>query len=158
MRDGRKTDLEKHVNEVNSLLGNVQYEVLPSTTDRAGGQEAMVELQEIVDINHEEDYHDDERRTTVIIEAVDVTKDGLQQISNEVDDSIEDEQCLDSELEAQPMVTRKADHESKRAWMKEKPTGSKKRKKFKYETKAVRKVTRHKEMSGNRLKAKARKE
>ena len=148
------------MNEVNSLLGNVQYEVLPSTTGRAGGQEdAMEEHQEIVDVNHEEDYHDDERRTTVTIEAVDVTKDGLRQISDEVDESIEDEHRPDSELEAQPMVTSKADREPKRVWTKEKPTGPKKRKKrFKYESKAVRKVTRYKEMSGNRLKAKARKE
>ena len=148
------------MNEVNSMLGIAQDEMIPSTTDRAGGQEdAMEDLQEIVDINHEEDYDDDERRTTVTIEIVDVTKDGLRKISDEEDESIEDEHSLDSELEVQPMAISNAGREPKRVWTREKPTGSKKRgKKFKYETKAARKVTRYREKSGNRSKAKARKE
>ena len=148
------------MNEVNSLLGNVQDEMLPSTTDRAEGQESpMEELQEIVDINHEEDYLDDERQTTVTIEVVDVAKNGLRHIPNKIDESIEDQRRVDSELEAQPMVFGHADHEPKRVWSKEKLAGpKKKKKKFKYETKAARKVTRSQEKSRNRLKAKARKE
>ena len=52
-----------------------------------------------------------------------------------------------------------AEAKTKRVWTKERPSGpKKKKKKFKYESKAERKVTRYKERSGNRAKAKARKE
>ena len=108
-------------------------------------------------IDEEAEYIDEDRHTTVTIEAVDVTRDGLQKVVEDDIESGEDDHGSGEE------VTRKVDGKSeakaKRVWTKERPGGpKKKKKKFRYESRAERKVTRHKERSGNKAKAKARKE
>ena len=52
-----------------------------------------------------------------------------------------------------------ADSDGKRRWTKDKPgRAKKKKKKFRYETRAERKVTRGKERAGNKAKAKSRRD
>lgn len=105
-------------------------------------------------MDHEEEFIDDDRYTTVTVEAVDVSKDGLHKIIQEGETGGEESE---SNLVDRPVP--KTGQDAKRVWTKERPGGpKKKKKKFRYESKADRKITRHKERSGNKSKAKARKE
>lgn len=114
-------------------------------------------IPEPVPIDEEAEYIDEDRHTTVTIEAVDVTKDGLQKVVEEDIESGEEDHGSGSE--ATPKMAGQSEVKTKRVWTKERPGGpKKKKKKFRYESKAERKVTRYKERSGNRAKAKARKE
>ena len=109
-------------------------------------------IAEVPKIDHEEEYLDEDRHTTVTIEAVDVTKEGLHKVVEQQDSEDGDEKNVElGGTEDTP--------KGKRVWTKERPKGPKKRKKkFKYESKVDRKATRYKERSGNRAKAKARKD
>ena len=113
-------------------------------------------------VDHEDEYIDEDRFTTVTVEAVDVSKHGLEKaIPDEDEESmVSDTQKPDAE---HPQATvsqgRTGSENRKRVWTKEPPHGPRKRKKkFRYESKAERKATRYKERSGNKAKARARKE
>ncbi|MCJ1414699.1 hypothetical protein MMC32_001026 [Xylographa parallela] len=161
LREGRKEDLEKHVEAVNALLRKAdgQDEVSSSEEDKSNS-ENWDGLAEETNIDHEAEYEDEDRHTTVTIEAVNVTKEGLQKAVTDraSEDGIEDGldiamgNALDESAEKGTPI------KSKRVWTKERPGGPKKKKKFRYESKADRKATRHKERSGNTAKAKARKD
>ena len=108
------------------------------------------------EVDHEEEYVDEDRFTTVTVEAVDVSRDGLfKVIQEEVFEESED-----LELSNIPSTNgeKKAQNRTVRR-VKEQPSGfkKKKKKKFRYETKAERKITRHKEKLGNKKQAIARK-
>ena len=159
MRESRKADLEKHVEAVNSIIRE-QTEVKsdssePETENQAEHWEGIAE--EAVD--HEDEYIDDDRFTTVTIEAVDVSKDGLHKVKqNEGQDS--DATDVDK---PQQGSNRGAKSHGTEATSAKRPRSNrppkevdKKKKKFRYESKAERKATRFKEKSGNKAKAKAR--
>ena len=137
-----------------------QDEVSSSEEDKSNS-ENWDGLAEETNIDHEAEYEDEDRHTTVTIEAVNVTKEGLQKAVTDraSEDGIEDGldiamgNVLDESAEKGTPI------KSKRVWTKERPGGpKKKKKKFRYESKADRKATRHKERSGNTAKAKARKD
>lgn len=102
-------------------------------------------------MDHEDEYVDEDRHTTVTVEEVNVTRRGLQKVG--VTES-EDEGS-----EPGDQVTKSKDTgKQKRVWTKERPkVPKKKKKKFRYESKADRKSNRAKERAG-REKAKARRE
>lgn len=110
------------------------------------------DLEEQVD--HEEEYVDDDRFTTVTVEAVDVSRDGLHKIIHEEDSGKSDNADLGNTKSSNEAEEAPNGRVRRR---KEPPTGVKKKKKFRYETKAERKVTRYKERTGNRKQATARK-
>ena len=129
-------------------------------------EESLIELEQwdgIVEdtiVDHEDEYVDEDRYTTVTVEAMDVSRDGLHKI-------ITDEQENQAPTTTGPVEGETTNSDTK-AWQdakqekrlrsKEPPSGPKKRKKkFRYESKAERKVSRYKEKSGNKAKAKARK-
>jgi ribosomal RNA-processing protein 17 len=103
----------------------------------------------------------------VTVEAVSVTKDGIHKLKNEEDEDGADSDSVPNagageesdQKVAKPQVKRDAN--GKRIWTKENPKKGqvkpKKKKKFRYESKAERKVTRMKERSGNRRQAEERK-
>lgn len=109
-------------------------------------------------VDHEEEYVDEDRLTTVTVEAVEVSRDGLHRIVDE------DEQVLHKINapkidDASSTIGKEKTKNGKRICTKERPGEKrKKKKKFKYESKAERKVTRYKERSGNKAKAKSRRE
>ena len=119
-------------------------------------------IAEETNIDHEAEYEDEDRHTTVTIEAVNVTKKGLQKAiaaqgsdEDEIEDGLDtvDVDAADKSIETGTTT------KTKRIWTKERPGGPKKKKnKFRYESKAERKATRYKERSGNKAKAKARKD
>ena len=93
-----------------------------------------------------------------------VTRDGLHRLNgNESEEATTPEKLpriiVDPDGKDDGQVSIAADPASKRTWTKEKPKAiKKKRKKFRYESKGERKITRQKERSGGKAKAKSRKE
>jgi ribosomal RNA-processing protein 17 len=103
-------------------------------------------------VDYEAEYIDEDRYTMVTVEELDLSKDGVHKV-----EAGGEGQCEAAKL------SRTENHEvrpakpKKRAWTKENLNRpKKKRKKFRYETKAERKVTRYKEQSKRKAKAKAR--
>ena len=115
------------------------------------------ELDETAPIDEEAVYVDEDRHTTVTIEAVDVTRDGLHKVMDEgSEEDIEDKRVVD--IETSQGSNGKFKKKTKPVSTTNRPGEQiKKRKKFRYESKADRKVTRHKERSNNKARAMARK-
>ncbi|PMD32021.1 hypothetical protein L207DRAFT_500385 [Hyaloscypha variabilis F] len=143
LREERKQELEEHVNAVNAILKEVSSVGAGLDSDEEGEvwggiQEEPVEM-ELLD--REEEYVDEDRWTTVTVEAVDISKEGLKKVREE-----------DDEEEVPELVVEKQDwKEEKKKWPK------KEKKKFRYESKAERKFTRGKQKAGNKARADARK-
>jgi ribosomal RNA-processing protein 17 len=161
LREGRKADLEKHVKAVNIILKKQR-----GVDSDSSQQEEEVETQQwdgIAEdpvIDHENEYVDEDRFTTVTVEAVDVSRDGLHKAAN--DDEESEAPGTEKADERPPKDSapqrQRVSQNGKRIWTREPPNGPKKRKKkFHYESKAERKMTRYKEKAGNRKEAKARK-
>ena len=113
-------------------------------------------------VDHEDEYMDEDKFTTVTVEAVDVSKHGLEKaiLDEDSESMASDTQKPDAKTQqATVSQGRTGSQNGKRVWTKEPPNGPRKRKKkFRYESKAERKATRYKERSGNKAKARARKE
>lgn len=143
MREERKKDLEQHVDAVNALVGNTPA----SEQEHESGDEVwggIEDEREVEVVDHEEEYVDEDRYTTVTVEAVDISKDGLHRVVE------------GSDSEPTEYVLMKPDEkvsQAKKKWPKKE-----KKKKFRYESKAERKVTRSKQKAGNKAKANARKD
>ena len=156
LREGRRADLEKHVEEVNALLKRPEEDT-QSEIDGAEEEEHWEGFTESPEIAHEAEYVDDDRFTTVTVEAVDVSRDGFHKVRDDTDgeSNVDDkvEQSKSGQEEDQEKTAK-----GKRTWTKERPGGPKKRKKkFRYESKAERKITRYKEKLGNKKQARERK-
>lgn len=104
-------------------------------------------------VDDEVEFVDEDRYTTVTVEAVEVSRDGLHKITQE-----DEMDGTRSDTPTAPRTLPNTNQHGQRVWTKERPGGPKKKKKFRYESKAERKVTRYRERSGNKSKAKARKE
>ena len=154
--------MEKHVEAVNSMLRDGDGEVLGSDEEVEEEDNQWGGIKEVPEIGHDAEYIDEDRFTTVTVEAVEVSKDGLHRMVDE-----DDKQSEDGDIQGRAGRTSRTTNsgegpgteKKKRVWTKERPGGpKKKKKKFKYESKADRKVTRHKERSKSKAKAKARRE
>ena len=143
---------------MNSLLKRANGQVdSPVSEDEEVEEGKLEDAGDSVPIDEEAEYIDEDRHTTVTIEAVDVTRDGLHKVVDEKDENSVDTRVAD--IEPSQDLDGKLKQKTKRVWTKERPGGLKKKKKnFRYESKADRKVTRYKEKFGNKAKAKARKE
>lgn len=100
-------------------------------------------------IDHEAEYIDEDRYTTVTVEAVDVSKEGLHKVVE--DDDTEEEHGNPRDLMAHADTAEMKAETSKKIWPKKT-----RKKKFRYESKVERKVTRGKQKAGNKVKADAR--
>ena len=154
--------------EVNLMIREANVASDSSEQEPEGHEETWDGIKENHDppVDHENEYIDEDRFTTVTVEAVDVSKDGLHKVKDDDEDEEEEEKrealgTHGDDVEPQRTTAlqgRTGSEKSKRVWTKEPPKGSKKRNKFRYESKAERKATRYKERSGNKAKARARKE
>ncbi|KAF2752827.1 hypothetical protein EJ05DRAFT_446134 [Pseudovirgaria hyperparasitica] len=154
LRKQRKEDLEKHVDEVNTALRKVNGD--PSDEYESGDSQNEDRdwngFGDDVPMSREDEYIDEDKYITVQVEAVNITRDGMFNVDIEPGDQHDDR------------ISTTAKHEvgedlKKRVWTKDKPTKEKAKKakpKFRYESKAERKITRHKERSKSRSQAKAR--
>lgn len=148
LREERRKELEEHVEAVNNILkeaGTLGYDA--DETSDGEGWNGIEDDVPVVPIDHEEEYIDEDRYTTVTVEAVDVTKEGLQKVVDE-----EDSEAEKSEAKRKyESVADTSESSKKKVWPKKQP-----KKKFRYESKAERKVTRGKQKAGNKAKADAR--
>ncbi|KAB5531292.1 nucleolar protein 12-domain-containing protein [Coniochaeta sp. 2T2.1] len=140
MRDERKQAVEDHVETVNRLLkearkaGTSDTESEGEEDDDAFGGFADEPIQPV---DLEEEYIDEDKYTTVTIEAVNVDKDGMHKPDAEDGDEEDDDEEEDGEgKKADKAKEDAAPEKSKKEWPK-KP----KKKKFRYETKIERKLT-----------------
>jgi len=148
LREERKKELEEHVEAVNALLEKDEAGLGSSDEDSDAGEESWegfgdeVVMREVLD--HEEEYVDEDRFTTVTVEGVDVTKEGLKKTAeeSEEEDAAEKEKYKEAESTTE---------KGKKIWPKKE-----KKKKFRYESKTERKMARAKQKSGNKAKASAR--
>ena len=124
--------------------------------DESGG-EAWKGFEEQETIDHEEEYIDEGKHTTVTVEAVEITRNGFETVPSAKDENEDEEEGEGGKGSEGKGEDREG--QGKRKWTKEKPkTPKKKKKKFRYESKAERKVTRMKETAGRRARAQARKD
>lgn len=112
---------------------------------------------ELPEIDQEAEYIDEDRYTTVTIETMDLSRDGLEKVGKEA--RVGSESLAEEKPES--VKAAPAQIQGKRIWTRQKPdregqTAKKKRKKFRYENKAERKMTRSKEKSKNSKQAQAR--
>lgn len=135
--------MQEHVDAVNRALREAEGLDLeaPGLVDVWTGFEDDI----LPPIDHQEEYVDEDRYTTVTVEAVDVSKEGLKKI---VDEDISDETAT---KKYQPPAEERG--KAKKQWPKKD-----KAKKFRYESKAERRMTRGKQKAGNKAKAEARRD
>ena len=129
--------------------GTIGEEERESDEDWSG-----IEDSEPPPIDHEAEYIDEDKYTTVTVEEVDVTREGLTKAEQNKDQDTGEDQETDK--------PQQQDAGEKRKWTKENPKGSsnkikKKKRNFRYESKAERKVTRTKERAKGRRQARDRK-
>lgn len=142
LREERKQELEEHVEAVNRALREVRDPgVLGGESEEDSWEGIADEVPVVEAVDHEEEYLDEDKYTTVTVEAVDISKDGFSKSRGEYSEESDKEAPASVEKEEKP----------KKVWPKKAP-----KKKFRYESKAERKVTRGKQKAGNKAKADAR--
>ncbi|KAL8832460.1 MAG: hypothetical protein Q9170_004871 [Blastenia crenularia] len=162
LRESRRIDRENNVEAINAAVRDAEGH---NGSDESGDDsgEQWKGLAEPTNIDHEDDYLDEDRHTIVTVEAVDISRDGLRRLeesgSGSEDDQKQPTHNSSKTTNRGPLVNGGAEGNGKRS----KPFSSsesrpKKKKKFRYESKAERKVTRFKERMGGKAKAKARRE
>ncbi|TQS36274.1 hypothetical protein Golomagni_03282 [Golovinomyces magnicellulatus] len=145
LRDGRKQELENHVQAVNAALKGIN-------SDREDEDKGELEIwngfcddnaQTTCTLDYTEEFLLDEGKyATVTVEALDVSKDGLLK-----------DACQDvSEAQRSSVTIEKCEVNAKKKWPKKPP-----KKKFRYESKMERKLARVKQSSEKRKLASARK-
>ncbi len=123
--------MEEHVEAVNALLKDING---PRTEAEVDEEEWFgIEDDEplVEDVDYEEEYVDEDKYTTVTVETVDISKDGLVRVA---DEDSEDET---PESDEKPVEKELA---GKKIWPKKT-----KKKKFRYESKVERRITRGKQ-------------
>ena len=137
--------------EMNTFLKNTQdldFESQSSDEDETGDQNTGETLK-LEEVDHEAEYIDEEKYTTVVVETMDLARDELE----------ETEKHSKQHAHGDDEVTAPNKDKSRRARITEKSKDKKvkkKKKKFRYETKSERRISRMKETSKNSKEAKAR--
>lgn len=151
LREERKQEVEDHVQQVHSALkqaaqaGYIESDDGESCSDDKveewGGFQDTPGQQDLID--HEEEYIDEDRFTTVTVESVSVSKDGLTSSRPDEEESTDEERGIDKNTEAQP--EKRSD--------KERQATKKKKQKFRYESKLERQITNIKQKARNKRKS-----
>lgn len=133
MRDGRRREVEEHVETVNRMLresGAVVDPVQPEPQEGASDEwDGFPDKPDLDIVDHEEEYVDEDRYTTVTIESVSVSRDGLSKPQLSDDEAEEDGDGEDKEADKTETGPAKP---------------KKKKKKFRYESKIERQLTERK--------------
>jgi ribosomal RNA-processing protein 17 len=159
LREQRKIDLEKHVEEVNRLVkqanGDLSEAGGTSSDDDDEEEEEFTGFQEPEPINQEDEYVDEDKYTTVTIESVGISKAGFSRPGDEDEDA-----AAKRKAEEERKKKEEGEDGKKRVWTKAWPRNSerpkKKKKKFRYETKTERKAERMKQGLKKRKQKEAR--
>ncbi|KAG5951284.1 hypothetical protein E4U53_003422 [Claviceps sorghi] len=137
IREERRREVAEHVETVNRMLresGAVSAEVDEgddgSGSDDADEWDGFPDKPDLDIVDHEEEYVDEDRYTTVTVESVCVSRDGLNRPGID-DEAVEQARKRRAEAERQEAEAK----DKKPLWQK------KKKKKFRYETKLERQLT-----------------
>lgn len=153
IREDRKREVEEHVQNVHNALKLASQAGYIDSDEAAASDDDTVEewggfkddpVQEDL-VDHEEEYIDEDRYTTVTVESVSVSRDGL--LSSRPDE----EESADEEKEAEE---KKAQAQPEKKHDKDRHMNKKKKPKFRYETKLERQITNIKQKAKNRRKPK----
>lgn len=140
--------MKAHVEAVNALLEEAKT---PGTDDGDDSKDeawdGISDDHSLEPIDNEAEYIDEDRYTTVTVEAVDVSKEGLHKVAED-EDTVEEGDSREPKIPSD--TTEVKTGANRKVWPK------KIRKKFRYESKAERKITRGKQKAGNKVKADAR--
>ncbi|KAI1805511.1 nucleolar protein 12-domain-containing protein [Daldinia bambusicola] len=134
LREDRKREVEEHVQNVNAILKQAQEAGYVGGEEDASDDEAdewggFKDTPAPEPVDHEEEYIDEERYTTVTVESVSVSKDGLSSTKPEEDSSEEDQETAKPDSRNAPPGTKEKARPPK-----------KKKQKFRYESKAERQL------------------
>jgi ribosomal RNA-processing protein 17 len=139
MKDDRKKAVEEHVETVNKLLREARKAGTSDTeSENESGDEDFggFEDEPIQPVDLEEEYIDEDRYTTVTIEAVNVDKDGMHRPDAEDDEGADEDDEDAGGKKSKAADAGGAPDKNRKEWPK-KP----RKKKFRYETKIERKLT-----------------
>ncbi|KAM6487012.1 nucleolar protein 12-domain-containing protein [Trichoderma sp. SZMC 28011] len=150
IRDERKREVEEHVEHVNKLLRESGAIEVDSDDEKSvSGEEAnegewagFPDRPNLDIVDHEEEYIDEDRYTTVTVESVSISRDGLERPEKP-------QEKTEGDQEQEP---EKADQDKPKA--KEWP--KKKKQKFRYESKFDRQLTERRQKAKSKAKSKAR--
>lgn len=142
LREERQQAVEDHVQRVNALLREAQQAGqeddksadLGAEDDEWSGIEEEVRIQPV---DHEEEYIDEDRYTTVTIEAVNIDREGLHKPEH---DSEDDEEDVKESERAQEAARNPSKERTPRA----------KKKKFRYESKGERRLAERRQKAKKR--------
>jgi ribosomal RNA-processing protein 17 len=165
IREDRRQEIEAHVQAVNATLRNMMES---SDEEDDGGERGGAEWDGIDDeetmvveeIDHEAEYIDEEKYTTVTVEAMDVSKEGSFKTAEGTDER-DDEDGAEKKTVT---LAVEAPVKQQRKWTKDKPARDpgkkrlKKKRNFKYENKAERKDARSKQKARNSKQARERRD
>ncbi|PNY18311.1 Uncharacterized protein TCAP_07575 [Tolypocladium capitatum] len=133
MRNDRRREVEEHVETVNRMLRESGAVVDPVQSDlqecASDEWDGFPDKPDLDIVNHEEEYVDEDRYTTVTVESVSVSRDGLSKPHLSDDEAEGDGNGEDKETENKGTGAAKP---------------KKKKKKFRYESKIERQLTERK--------------
>jgi ribosomal RNA-processing protein 17 len=161
LREERKADLERHVQEVNTFLQPQQDTETESESEskpESREAESWDGISEPPSVDYEAEYVDEDRYTTVTVDAIDLSKEGLHM----AEEDLRKQDRVDEDGRGRgDGVTGKGENVGeKRKWTREKPKERqdrpKKKKKFRYESKGERRAARVKDKMRKSKKASAR--
>ena len=137
---------------MNALLSEAENPKLFEEDDGEDGWGGIADepTKTVEPIDHEAEYIDEDKYTTVTVEEVDVSKHGIVRTADEE----EEEERLRLEKEAKAKAAKEAAEKEagKKVWPK------KKKQKFRYESKTERRITRGKQHASNKKAARERRE
>jgi ribosomal RNA-processing protein 17 len=161
LREERKADLERHVQEVNTFL-QPQQDTETESESESKPESREVEswdgISEPPNVDYEAEYVDEDRYTTVTVDAMDLSKEGLHM----AEEDLRKQNRVDQDGRGgSDGITGKGEIVGeKRKWTREKPKERqdrpKKKKKFRYESKGERRAARVKDKMRKSKKASAR--
>jgi ribosomal RNA-processing protein 17 len=162
LREERKADLERHVQEANTFLQplqDIETEGESENEPESREAESWDGISEPPNVDHEAEYVDEDRYTMVTVEAMDLSKVGL----HIAEENLRKQDRVDEDgQDGSNRVTGKGENmNEKRKWTREKPKErqdhpKKKKKKFRYESKGERKAARVKDKMRKSKQATAR--
>lgn len=166
LRQERKRELEERVAIVDAYMKpavtHASEEDSSESDDEIQQESADGSVEPVLEkIDHEAEYIDEDKYTSVVVEEVGVDRDGF--VHDAPDESKENHAEEEKDGSHGRKETTESSSKSKRKWTVEKPKDAaakakKRRKKFRYETKAERKFERGKQRAKNSKQAKARRE
>lgn len=130
--------MEEHVKAVNAFVDDASAIFGAGIEDEEWGgiEDVETATPQVEPVDYEEEYIDEDKYTTVTVEAVDISKEGIKSSRDDEEDGVDE---VEGKVTKQDTVEHK-DKKGKKVWPKKEA-----KKKFRYESKTERKATRMKQ-------------